>query len=114
MFVSKHLTRGVLAAALVTAAAGAGANPGQFMAKLYTEALGRAPDAGGWQGGLNHFKANGCNRASLTTAALGVYTSAEYDARGYDNYEKVLAFINEIKKRSSKKSRCVLNNIDNS
>jgi hypothetical protein len=34
--------------------------PGQFVAKLYTEALGRAPDAGGWSFHLGSFAAQGC------------------------------------------------------
>ena len=35
--------------------------PSQFIAKLYSEALGRAPDNGGWQAQTNYFLASGCS-----------------------------------------------------
>src|SRR5215472_5512779 len=35
-----------------------GAVPYQFLAKMYTEALGRAPDQPGWQAWVNYFQQN--------------------------------------------------------
>lgn len=79
------------------------ANPGQFLAKQYTEALGRAPDPSGWTGSMNYFLANGCNKNVLNTAAKGVFLSAEYTALGYDNYEKVLTVYRAILSREPDK-----------
>src|SRR6202012_2542282 len=43
--------------------------PAQFIAKLYTEGLGRMPDQSGWQSATTYFAQNGCSAASL--AAYG-------------------------------------------
>ena len=67
-----------------------GAVPSQFIAKLYTEALGRAPDAGGWQGNANAFLASGCSTATMRDLAFRIFDSAEYKARGYSSREAVL------------------------
>ena len=64
--------------------------PTQFMAKMYTEGLGRAPDQEGWRAGANYFAQNGCNRANLKTWGRGVYLSTEYNNLAYDNAAKLL------------------------
>jgi hypothetical protein len=74
----------------MAASAVACANPSQFIAKLYSEALGRAPDVAGWQANQAYFTQNGCSKSSLWTVARAIYTSAEYQSLGYDNDEKVL------------------------
>jgi hypothetical protein len=73
--------------------------PTQFLAKLYSEALGRGPDQGGWQTFLQYFGTNGCNLSSLQAVARGVFTSSEYSNLGYDNEEKVLTFYRAILSR---------------
>lgn len=88
-----------LAALLLAAAPVQAAVPHQFLAKIYTEALGRAPDQTGWQGGLNHFNANGCSKATLKSWGRTVYLSTEYNNLGYDNAAKVLTLYRGILNR---------------
>jgi hypothetical protein len=83
-------TRALVACALAFAATSSVASPYQFTARLYTEALGRAPDPSGWSQDLNYFYYMKCNKTSLRAAAQGVFTSPEYLSRNYDNHEKVL------------------------
>lgn len=86
----KSLVKGTSVAALLLVSAAASANSSQFFAKQYTEALGRAPDAGAWKSNQNYFAANGCNKNSLKAVSQGIFNSGEYANLGYDNYEKVL------------------------
>src|SRR5438132_1247534 len=54
---------------------------GQFVAKMYTEALGRAPlppADNGWQTYTNYIATNGC-----TTQSNGLYTTLDAVARGF-------------------------------
>ncbi len=90
----------VVAVAVPTAvrAAVVGAG-GQFVAKLYSEALGRAPDAGGWASAMQAIAANDCSPAVLQNAARGVYTSGEFDGLGYDSASKVLALYRGVLNR---------------
>ncbi len=62
------------------ALAAAHASPAQFVAKMYTEGLGRAPEPAAWTANL-------------------IYTSAEYNARGYRNHEKVLTLFRGLLNR---------------
>ncbi|MDE2595644.1 MAG: DUF4214 domain-containing protein [Sphingomonadales bacterium] len=64
--------------------------PAQFIAKLYTEALGRAPEAGGWASRVNDFSVNGCTGARLASHGIGVFNSDEFNAKGYSNAAKLL------------------------
>lgn len=84
---------------LLGVAGAAQGNPGQFVAKQYTEALGRAPDAGGWQANMNYIAANGCSRTTLNSVSNSIFGSAEYTSRGYDNYEKLLTVYRAIESR---------------
>jgi hypothetical protein len=91
-----------LAAALAGLAlvpAAEAAVPYQFIAKMYTEALGRIPDQGGWQGGVNFFTGNACNQANLRTWGRGVYLSAEYTNLAYDNAARVLTLYRGVLNR---------------
>jgi hypothetical protein len=87
---------GIAAAALVggaTASARAASTtyiPAQFIAKQYTEALGRLPDQPGWQSAEGWFTEHGCNAGSLAAFGEAVLTSPEYTGLGYDNEAKVL------------------------
>lgn len=82
------------AAVLVPATAAhadAGYVPGQFIAKQYTEALGRLPDQVGWQGDVAYFESDGCNATTLANVGRSIYTSSEFTGLGYDDAAKVLA-----------------------
>ncbi|MBW8486726.1 DUF4214 domain-containing protein [Actinomadura parmotrematis] len=82
-----------LAAAATTvppAAADSGAVPVQYVAKLYTEVLGRAPDRAGYAGYLAGFAASGCSPTSLREAGESFFTSGEFSAAGYDHAQQAL------------------------
>ncbi|MEV0408975.1 hypothetical protein [Actinoallomurus sp. NPDC050550] len=75
----------------VAAHADTGYVPGQFIAKQYTEALGRAPDQAGWRGDVGYFESDGCNATTLANVGRSIYTSSEFTGLGYDNDARVLA-----------------------
>ncbi|MEU4703272.1 DUF4214 domain-containing protein [Nonomuraea dietziae] len=64
--------------------------PAQFFAKMYSEALGRMPDRGGWAAMVADFLEHGCSTARLKERVRGFYTSAEYVGLPYDHESKVL------------------------
>jgi hypothetical protein len=63
---------------------------GQYIAKMYTEGLGRIPDQGGWLYYIDLFATQGCNATTLRNLGVGVYTSSEFNNLGYDNPAKLL------------------------
>ena len=65
--------------------------PAQFVAKMYTEALGRGPDPGGWRFWLDVFRNGGCSLQTTSEVARRFYTSSEFLDRGYDMPARVLA-----------------------
>jgi hypothetical protein len=65
--------------------------PAQFVAKLYSEALGRIPDAGGWTSHLNAVTNRGCNAGTIRDLIREFYTSGEFLRLDYDNQARVLA-----------------------
>jgi Domain of unknown function (DUF4214) len=65
--------------------------PAQFIAKLYTEALGRAPDAEGWAAHLAAYSERGCTRDSLATAVRAFYLSPEFLGLPYGPAARVIA-----------------------
>lgn len=71
-------------------ALGTGDVPAQYIAKLYTEALGRQPDQSGWAAAVSFFEASGCSTATLTTKGTQFFQSAEFSGLDYSNAEKVL------------------------
>jgi hypothetical protein len=64
--------------------------PAQFIAKLYSEALGRIPDAGGWTGNVNFFASAGCNANTVRDRVRAFYNSPEFLGRPYDSAARVL------------------------
>lgn len=82
-------TVGVTPTATATPA-GNGAVPAQFIAKLYTEGLGRAPDQASWAADVSYFQANGCNASTLSTVGQQVYNSTEFTSDYSDNAARVL------------------------
>jgi hypothetical protein len=56
--------------------------PYQFLAKMYTEALGRAPDQPGWQNWVNYFQQNPASPATLRAVGQAFYN--QYGEFGAD------------------------------
>jgi Domain of unknown function (DUF4214) len=70
--------------------AGATVIPTQFLAKMYTEALGRAPDQTGWSAYVSYFQTNGCGAAQLAHVGEQFYASTEFASDYSDNAAKLL------------------------
>jgi hypothetical protein len=64
--------------------------PDQFVARLSTEALGRAPDQRTWRAATSYFEGHGCTTASVQDFARRVYTGDEYGALGYGAPERAI------------------------
>ena len=64
--------------------------PYQYIAKVYTEGLGRAPDQSGWASSASYFASNGCNAASLEYLGKSALESVEFTGLGYSNPALVL------------------------
>jgi hypothetical protein len=64
--------------------------PDEFVARLFTDALGRPPDQRGWQAATSYFHENGCTTASLRRYARAVYLGDEYRGLRYDAPERAL------------------------
>ena len=64
--------------------------PSQFVAKMYSEALGRMPDPGGWRAYHDYFSGAGCSASTLRDVARQFYNSQEFLGLGYDNSARVL------------------------
>jgi Domain of unknown function (DUF4214) len=91
----------VLLGAATPAKATGGVTPDQFISKIYTEALGRAPAGNGSEqyNADQYFSTNGCSLSTLTTWGSAVYNSSEYSGLGYDNTEKVLTLYEGVLSR---------------
>jgi len=66
------------------------AEPGQFIAKMYSEVLGRIPDQGGWRNYVNYFNSNGCYESSLRAVAFAFLNDSVIASFGYSNAQKLL------------------------
>lgn len=73
--------------------------PSQFIAKQYTEVLGRAPDPSGWQGYTNYAVSAGCSTSTLAAIANSFFNSTEYAAKGYTAEETTLTAYRAILSR---------------
>jgi uncharacterized protein DUF4214 len=89
----------LLCASLAEAAAASAAVPAQFVARMYTEALGRAPDPAGWTSALAYFNANGCSQSLLAQWGGSVLASAEFSSLGYDDAALTLVLYRAILNR---------------
>ncbi len=68
--------------------------PAQFLAKLYTEALGRIPtleEQDDWQAWLDTLAQQGCARLTLRDMIYAFYTGPEFMGRDYDRAARLLA-----------------------
>jgi len=70
--------------------------PAQYIAKMYTETLGRAPDPAAWNGALGYFEPNGCTQTTLTRWGTLFFSSAEFHGLGYDNAATALLLYRAI------------------
>jgi hypothetical protein len=89
-----YLYRLLLFAIIAGQALPAGAQngvPSQFIAKMYTEALGRAPDQLGWSEFADYFRISGCGTRELSLVGQVFYASHEFLSDYTDNEAKVLA-----------------------
>lgn len=65
--------------------------PDQWLAKLYTEVLGCAPDQASYAAYDSYIRTEGCSVATLRAAAIAFLTSREFlDDRSYDYAERLL------------------------
>jgi hypothetical protein len=88
---------GLLCVSLAQAAVAA--VPAQFIAKIYTEALGRAPDPQGWMAAVAYFQTNGCSQLTLGSWAGGVFASQEFAGLQYDDGAATLVLYRAILNR---------------
>jgi hypothetical protein len=78
--------------------------PAQFVAKQYTEGLGRMPDQPGWHSAASWFAANGCTAQGLAGFGESLFTSTEYTGLGYDNTGKLVTLYRGSLDREADKS----------
>ncbi len=64
--------------------------PFQYLTKLYSEALGRAPDPEAAAAIRQYFQNNGCNQTSLQNLGQWFFASPEYQALNYTSAAQVL------------------------
>jgi hypothetical protein len=64
--------------------------PDQFIARLSTEALGRAPDQRSWRDAVAFFQEHGCTTASVQDFARRVYEGDAYASLGYGAPERAI------------------------
>jgi hypothetical protein len=81
------------------AQAATGKVPGQFIAKIHTEALGRLPDRDEWLQAVSWFQANGCRASTLNAWGRKVYLSGDYLSRGYDPPAELLTLYRGVLNR---------------
>jgi hypothetical protein len=75
--------------------------PSQYIAKLYTEALGRAPDQPGWTSYSEYFQNNGCTAKTLALAGSDFYNSYEFAADNPDPESKIIALYRGVLNRDA-------------
>jgi hypothetical protein len=76
----------------------------QYIAKLYSEGLGRVPDQAGWAMNRDYVKASRCSAKSLQAIAIGVLSSEEAQSLGYSPEEKVLTYYRSLLSRDPDQS----------
>lgn len=97
---SRNLKLSLLLATCSAFAPSAHATTAQFMTRLFTEALGRGPDAATWKANsLFSTTPSNCTSLDFYTIVNSIYTSPEYNNLGYSNQEKVLTLYRGILNR---------------
>jgi hypothetical protein len=72
--------------------------PAQFVAKQFTEALGRLPSQAEWRTWLDYYETEGCNLRTLESAG-SIYLGTEYSSLGLDNAAKLLTLYRGVLNR---------------
>lgn len=89
------LTASLLAVSLLAGLPGRAAAttviPAQWIAKIYSEGLGRAPDQGAWTNMTAFFQSNGCSATTLAEKGEQIYLSSEFSGENYDSAAALLA-----------------------
>src|ERR1700754_1650284 len=70
--------------------------PYQFVARVATEGLGRAPSQATWESARAFFGEHGCGAASLAQWARDTFTGDAYAGRGYDAQERTLTLYQAV------------------
>lgn len=78
----------------------AGVVPTQWVAKMYTEALGRAPSAGEWSFWMAYYSSNACGVSTLSTLGTAIYTGADflaaYSPEASSRPQRVIALVRGV------------------
>lgn len=82
------------------------ATTSQFVARMYTEVLGRAPDESGWTSNALSRPQSGaaCHAIDFTALANSFYTSGEYNNLGYTPLEKAVTLYRGLLNREPDES----------
>ena len=72
---------------------------GQFIAKLYTEGLGRGPEASEYKSMADIIYEKGCTQETLAELARGLFSSAEFAALGLTDTETAFAVYRAVLSR---------------
>jgi hypothetical protein len=95
----KGIAFALICALLTPLCAAEAAIPGQYIAKLYTETLGRAPDPAAWKASLGYFAIKGCNKTTLSNWGAPFFSSAEFQRLDYGNAAAALLLYHAILNR---------------
>jgi len=98
-FEVKGLALALLALMLFHVSAAKAAVPAQYIAKIYSEVLGRAPDPAAWNSALGYFELNRCSQTTLTDWAAPFFSSAEFQSLKYDHAATALVLYRAILNR---------------
>lgn len=77
------------------------AMPYQYMAKMYSEILGRAPQPAEWTSTVEFFEERGCTESALTAFGLDVFGSAEFAALDYSPPAQALVLYRAVLNREA-------------
>jgi hypothetical protein len=81
-----------------------GTVPAQFIAKQYTEGLGRAPDQASRASLVSYFQANSCSVSTVRNVGEQIYNSTEFASDYSDNAARVLALYRSALNRDPSQS----------
>lgn len=73
--------------------------PNEYIARLYTEGLGRLPDQTGWNAQLSRFTGSGCSIQTMTDAAVTTLGSNEFAAIPYTDRARAYAMFRAMLSR---------------
>ncbi len=73
--------------------------PSEYIARFYTESLGRLPDQQGWNFWQKQFETKGCNTATFDHFVSFTLQASEFNNIEYNNAEKVLVAYRSVLSR---------------